>query len=85
MDMGLVPIFSLHNHGIAQANGLSSWESACQPEIDPEFPILPFAFLTHTHSLGSYSGGWVIKNATDWNLIGEADPQVKKIKSGFER
>lgn len=71
-----VGIFSLHNHGIAKANGLSSWESACHLNIPkPElFPIIPFAFLTHTHQLGIFSGGWIIRDRK-WILIGKANPQ----------
>ena len=70
-----VGIFSLHNHGIAKANGLSSWESACHLNIPKsEFPLIPFAFLTHTHQLGIFSGGWIIRNGK-WILIGKANPQ----------
>ena len=70
-----VGIFSLHNHGIAQANGLSYWESACQLPIDQKQALIPFAYLTHTHSLGIYSGGWRVRDSK-WALIGEANPQV---------
>ena len=61
---------------LAKANGLSSWESACHLNIPkPElFPIIPFAFLTHTHQLGIFSGGWIIRDEK-WILIGKANPQ----------
>ena len=64
----------MHNHGIAKAHGLSSWESACHLKI-PDFPLIPVAFLTHTHSLGIFSGGWVIQNGT-WTSLGQSDPQL---------
>ena len=70
-----VGIFSLHNHGIAKAKGLTSWESACNLEIPlPQYPLLPFAFLTHTHSLGIFSGAWLVQEG-QWKLIGEKNPQ----------
>lgn len=71
-----IGIFSLHNHGIAKAKGLSSWESACQLDFpQPELPLIPVAFLTHTHQLGVFSGGWVVQNG-EWKLIGKGNPQA---------
>ena len=65
-----VGIFSLHNHGIAKPNGLSYWESACHLPIEDDKPLIPFAYLTHTHSLGIYSGGWRVRDSK-WTLIGK--------------
>ena len=71
-----VGIFSLHNHGVASANGLSFWDSACQlPIPNDNYPLIPFAFLAHTHGLGIHGSGWIVRNDS-WTLIGEANPQV---------
>merc|ERR1712141_205861 len=73
--MGNVGIFSLHNHGVASAHDISYWDSACElPIPDAQYPLIPFAFLTHTHGLGIHASGWIVRNG-EWTLIGEADPQ----------
>ena len=37
-------------------------------------PLIPFAFLTHTHQLGIFSGAWRVRDGI-WDLIGEENPQ----------
>jgi len=37
--------------------------------------IHPFAFRTHTHSLGKVVSGWRVQNMSHWDLIGKRDPQ----------
>ena len=70
-----VGIFSLHHHGVVNPRGFSNWDSACSLKIEGDQPVLPFAFLTHTHSLGVDAEGWLIQSKK-WNMIGQSNPQV---------
>jgi len=62
--------------GSAPPHSTTYFETACQI-TDPR-TIHPFAFRTHTHSLGKVVSGWKVQNMIEfdsWKLIGKKDPQ----------
>lgn len=59
--------------GFAPAHSTTYFESACMLEEDQ--PMHPFAFRTHTHSLGKAVSGWRVQGNKHWSLIGKRDPQ----------
>merc|ERR1712066_50362 len=48
----------------APAHSTTYFETAC--EIEDQRQIHPFAFRTHTHSLGRVVSGWRVRNNQDW-------------------
>merc|ERR1711936_1168179 len=63
--------------GSAPAHSTTYFETAC--EIEDQRQIHPFAFRTHTHSLGRVVSGWRVRNNQDWTLIGKKSPQVPQM------
>merc|ERR1712024_182185 len=64
--------------GSTPPHSTTYFETAC--EIQDTRTIHPFAFRTHTHSLGKVVSGWKVSNATkpnemEWDLIGKKSPQ----------
>merc|ERR1719384_2821734 len=59
--------------GSAPAHSTTYFETSCDIE-DPRV-IHPFAFRTHTHSLGKVVSGWKVDRSDTWTLIGKRDPQ----------
>jgi len=59
--------------GSAPPHSTTYFETSCKIE-DPR-TIHPFAFRTHTHSLGKVVSGWKVQNEDTWTLIGKRDPQ----------
>jgi len=64
--------------GMAPAHSTTFFETACTVEDARE--IHPFAFRTHTHSLGQVVSGWKVSNATkpnemEWDMIGKKSPK----------
>ncbi|GMT05574.1 hypothetical protein PENTCL1PPCAC_27752, partial [Pristionchus entomophagus] len=66
--------------GEIQPFSTESLETACT--IDEDVVIHPFAYRTHTHSLGVDVSGWVVneKDGVDsWTLLGRRDPQLPQM------
>jgi len=63
--------------GSAPPHSTTYFETAC--EIEDDRQIHPFAFRTHTHSLGKVVSGWRVRNNNDWTLIGKKDPQLPQM------
>jgi len=59
--------------GSAPPHSTTYFETSC--DIDDPRTIHPFAFRTHTHSLGKVVSGWKVENSNSWTLIGKQDPQ----------
>ncbi|XP_013188764.1 peptidylglycine alpha-hydroxylating monooxygenase [Amyelois transitella] len=69
-------VILLGTGGVIAPRKLEHMETACTIEEDKV--IYPFAFRTHTHSLGKLVSGFVVrKNPSGdvWQLIGKEDPQ----------
>ena len=66
-------VLLLGTSGFAPKHSTTYFETACQMNDDRE--IHPFAFRTHTHSLGKVVSGWRVQNMSHWDLIGKRDPQ----------
>jgi len=66
-------VLLLGTSGFAPKRSTTFFETACQMDDDRE--IHPFAFRTHTHSLGKVVSGWRVHNMSQWDLIGKRDPQ----------
>lgn len=47
-------------------------------KLDSRSPISPFAFRTHSHSLGVFESGY-FKNASGWEKIGTGNPQLPEV------
>jgi peptidylglycine monooxygenase len=63
--------------GSAPPHSTTYFETACK--IEDQREIHPFAFRTHTHSLGRVVSGWRVRNNQDWTLIGKKSPQVPQM------
>jgi len=63
--------------GSAPPHSTTYFETAC--EIEDPRQIHPFAFRTHTHSLGRVVSGWRVRNNEEWTLIGKKSPQVPQM------
>merc|ERR1712080_218484 len=63
--------------GYAPAHSTTYFETACTMKEDQA--MHPFAFRTHTHSLGKVVSGWRVRNNNDWTLIGKKDPQLPQM------
>lgn len=59
--------------GSAPAHSTTYFETSC--DIEDSRVIHPFAFRTHTHSLGKVVSGWKVDRSDTWTLIGKRDPQ----------
>merc|ERR1711993_198051 len=70
-------VLLLGTSGFAPKHSTTYFETACQMNDDRE--IHPFAFRTHTHSLGKVVSGWRVRNNQDWTLIGKKSPQVPQM------
>jgi len=55
------------------AHSTTFFETACT--VDDARTIHPFAFRTHTHSLGKVVSGWKVTEGAKWDLIGKKSPQ----------
>jgi peptidylglycine monooxygenase len=63
--------------GLAPKHSTTFFETACH--INDARHIHPFAFRTHTHSLGKVVSGWKVTDKKDWNLIGKRSPQLPQM------
>lgn len=63
--------------GFAPAHSTTYFETSC--EIEDSRDIHPFAFRTHTHSLGKVVSGWRVRDRQHWKLIGKKDPQLPQM------
>merc|ERR1712130_586035 len=70
-------VLLLGTGGSAPPHSTTYFETAC--EIEDQREIHPFAFRTHTHSLGRVVSGWRVRNQQDWTLIGKKSPQVPQM------
>merc|ERR1712018_1055929 len=70
-------VLLLGTGGSAPPHSTTYFETAC--EIEDQRKIHPFAFRTHTHSLGRVVSGWRVRNRQDWTLIGKKSPQVPQM------
>jgi len=59
--------------GMTPGHSTTFFETACK--VDDARTIHPFAFRTHTHSLGKVVSGWKISDGKDWSLIGKKSPK----------
>jgi len=66
-------VLLLGTGGFALPHSTTYFETSC--EIEDPRTMHPFAFRTHTHSLGKVVSGWRVRNRRDWELIGKRDPQ----------
>jgi len=70
-------VLLLGTSGFAPKHSTTYFETACQMNDDRE--IHPFAFRTHTHSLGKVVSGWRVRNMSQWDVIGKRDPQLPQM------
>lgn len=66
-------VILLGTGGMAPAHSTTFFETACS--VEDARTIHPFAFRTHTHSLGQVVSGWKVSNGQDWSLIGKKSPK----------
>ncbi|XP_038208251.1 peptidylglycine alpha-hydroxylating monooxygenase [Zerene cesonia] len=69
-------VLLLGTSGVIAPHKVEHMETACTLREDKV--IHPFAFRTHTHSLGQQVSGYVVRKSMsgdDWSLIGTKDPQ----------
>ena len=66
-------VILLGTGGMAPGHTPTFFETACS--VDDPRPIHPFAFRTHTHSLGQVVSGWKISEDKNWSLIGKKSPK----------
>ena len=70
-------VILLGTGGMAPSHTTTYFETAC--EVDDARKIHPFAFRTHTHSLGKVVSGWKITPEDKWELIGKKSPQTPQM------
>ncbi|KPI91797.1 Peptidylglycine alpha-hydroxylating monooxygenase [Papilio xuthus] len=73
-------VLLLGTGGYILPNRVEHMETAC-PIIEDKV-IHPFAFRTHTHSLGQVVSGYSVRRSTrgdHWSLIGKKDPQLPQM------
>jgi len=63
--------------GKAPARTTTFFETSC--EIEDPRTIHPFAFRTHTHSLGKLVSGYKVDRENNWSLIGKRDPSLPQM------
>jgi len=66
-------VMLLGTGGMTPAHSTTFFETACT--VDDARTIHPFAFRTHTHSLGKVVSGWKVSEGAKWDLIGKKSPQ----------
>lgn len=64
-------MFLLGTGGTIPPLSVEHMEAACR--IQENKRIYPFAYRTHTHSLGKVVSGYRVRNG-DWALLGKRDP-----------
>ena len=69
-------VLLLGTGGSMPAHSTTYFETACAVEDQREVP--PFAFRTHTHSMGRVVSGWRVRGE-EWTLIGKKDPQLPQV------
>ncbi|XP_011685237.1 PREDICTED: peptidylglycine alpha-hydroxylating monooxygenase-like [Wasmannia auropunctata] len=69
-------VIVLASGGSIPAGRTTYLESACS--IKEYKTIHPFAYATHTHSLGTATSGYVVKPNNNWIELGKKDPQERK-------
>lgn len=73
-------VILLGTGGMIPPRSVEHMETACQ--IKENKLIHPFAFRTHTHSLGLLVSGYVVRheeNGDVWQLIGKRNPQLPQM------
>lgn len=74
-------VYFLGTAGMIPGGGATThMEAACK--ISEDKVIHPFAFRTHTHSLGRVVSGWKVSSGIGghrWSLIGKKDPQLPQM------
>lgn len=73
-------VILLGTSGIIMPNMVEHMETACTMTEDKT--IHPFAFRTHTHSLGTLVSGYVVhrnKDGDEWTLLGKKNPQLPQM------
>jgi len=76
-------VLLLGTGGSAPPHSTTYFETSC--EIEDSRQIHPFAFRTHTHSLGKVVSGWRVQNQADWQIIGKKNPQLPQMFYPVER
>ena len=69
-------VLLLGTGGSMPAHSTTYFETACAVEDQRE--VHPFAFRTHTHSMGRVVSGWRVRGE-EWTLIGKKDPQLPQV------
>ncbi|XP_072946506.1 peptidylglycine alpha-hydroxylating monooxygenase [Epargyreus clarus] len=73
-------VLLLGTSGAIAPHYIEHMETACTMEENKV--IHPFAFRTHTHSLGQLVTGYVVRrneNGDEWRLLGRKDPQMPQM------
>ncbi|CAH2050049.1 unnamed protein product, partial [Iphiclides podalirius] len=73
-------VILLGTGGYIPPNSVEHMETACT--LDEDKVIHPFAFRTHTHSLGKVVSGFAVRRSErgdSWSLIGKKDPQLPQM------
>lgn len=72
----LAGVVLLGTGGMIPAKSVTDMDTACR--ITEEKTIYPFAYRTHTHSLGKVVSGYRVRENSegkdDWTLLGKRDP-----------
>ena len=69
-------VLLLGTSGSMPAHSTTYFETSCAVEDKRE--VHPFAFRTHTHSMGRVVSGWRVRGE-EWTLIGKKDPQLPQV------
>ncbi|CAH2232127.1 jg20802 [Pararge aegeria aegeria] len=73
-------VILLGTSGVIPPNKVEHMETACT--INEDKVIHPFAFRTHTHSLGTEVSGFVVRRSRKgdiWELLGSKNPQLPQM------
>ncbi|XP_066903999.1 peptidylglycine alpha-hydroxylating monooxygenase isoform X1 [Halyomorpha halys] len=76
----LAGVLLLGTGGYIRPMSTEHMETSCR--INEDKVLHPFAFRTHTHSLGKVVSGYRVRNITgknDWTLIGKKDPLLPEM------
>ncbi|XP_023347961.1 peptidylglycine alpha-hydroxylating monooxygenase isoform X2 [Eurytemora carolleeae] len=70
-------VYFVGTGGLIPPQSTTHMEAACT--LRENLEIHPFAFRTHTHSLGRVVSGWKVGKGMEWTLIGKKDPQLPQM------
>lgn len=73
----LAGVYILGTGGSIPPNSVEYMEVACK--IKQNKTLHPFAYRTHTHTLGKIVAGYIVKNNQEWIELGKRDPMTPQM------